>query len=51
MEQHLGSLGCVIDTSEISPRRVADEILDRCADGNAILVPPRDGRVMAAAGA
>jgi chloramphenicol 3-O-phosphotransferase len=50
MEQHLGSLGCVIDTSEISPRHVADAILDRCADGDAILVPPRDGRVMAAAG-
>jgi chloramphenicol 3-O-phosphotransferase len=51
MEQHLGSLGCVIDTSEISPCRVADEILGRCADGDALLVPPQDGRAMAAAAA
>ena len=43
MEQHLGSLGHVIDTSETSAREVADEILDRCTDGNALLVPPRDG--------
>jgi chloramphenicol 3-O-phosphotransferase len=49
MEQHLGSLGAVIDTSEISPRQVVDEILARCADDEALLVPPRADRTMAAA--
>jgi hypothetical protein len=51
MEQHLGSLGCVVDTSETSARHIADEILARCAAGDGLLVPPRDGDTMTAAAA